>query len=153
MSRQSREAQTNETREGKGRAARVPLNALQAKLQVRNTERGFNYRWFNDDHGRIAAAQAAGYEFVEDEDAKAERAGTNAESDTRISFPAGTRRDGKPMNAYLMKIREEFYNEDQAAKQASVDEIDAAIVGGKLAESDDESRYVPKGGISIKRTA
>lgn len=153
MGRQPREMKTEETREGVGRKSRVPLNSTRAKLEVRHKEPGFVYRWVNDDHGRIAAAQAAGYEFVEDENVKAARAGTNQESDARICFPAGTRRDNTPMNTYLMKTREEFYKEDQTAKQEAVDQVDAAIVGGKLAEDDSESRYVPKGGISIKRTA
>ena len=153
MGRQPREMQTEDTRNGAGRKARVPMNAMQAKLSVRHKEPGFQYRWVNDDHGRIANAQAAGYEFVEDVAIAAERAGTNAESDTRVSFPAGLRRDNTPMNTYLMKTREEFYNEDQAAKQSSVDQIDAAIAGGKIAENSDDNRYVPKGGISIKRTA
>jgi len=151
MARQTREQKTTETREGTGRRARVPMNAMQQKLQVRNKRSGYVQRWFNDDHGRIAQAKAAGYEFVEDESVKAERAGSNNESDDRICFPAGTRRDGTPMNTFLMEIPEEFYNEDQLAKQHSIDQVDEAIKGGTLDIEDPEHSYVPKGGIKIKR--
>lgn len=153
MNRQPREQQSEDKRKGSGRKARVPLNAMQQKMQVKHKNPNFVDRWFNDDHGRLQAAQQAGYEFVEDEDVKAERAGTNAESDARVSIHAGTRRDGSPMNAYLMRIPKEYYDEDQAAKQAVVDETDKAIRGGSIAADDPEHRYVPKDGISIKRAA
>jgi hypothetical protein len=50
--------------------------------------------------------------------------------------------------AYLMEIKEEFFQEDQEAKRKAIDETDAAIRKGKL--QDGENRYIPDRGEGIK---
>ena len=150
MGRLPRDMQKDLQQDGTGRTERVPLGGFQQKLNVKHIPNGFVGRWINDEGGRIAAAQAAGYTFVEDEEVKAERAGTNVESDARIGRVVGTKASGQPMMAYLMKIPERFYEQDQAAKLRQIDETELSITKGAHARTG-EQEYVPQGGISIKR--
>lgn len=122
MPQDTREDRT-ETREAKGRAQRTPLGVRQAKLAA-EIEEGYVGRWVNDDPGRIQRALSAGYEHVE---AKANGQGRAAKQKQQV----GTHPDGSPKYAYLMKIRQEFYDEDQAMKEAGNAEVDAALTSGR----------------------
>ena len=54
--------------------------------------------------------------------------------------------------AYLMEIRQEFYDEDQAIKQKVVDDIDAAIRSGEPRETgaaEPGKFYTPAEGTSM----
>lgn len=107
-------------REETGRSARVPLGGARFKLSFPQRP-GFARYWFNDRGGRIQDAIRAGYAHVEEE---------IDERLVKVSRRVGTQEDGSPMAGYLMEIRQEFYDEDKAAKLAVLDEIDAAIQGG-----------------------
>lgn len=125
------------------RRRRVPLGTAQLKLEYPSRE-GYVRRWFNDRGNRIHAAQAAGYEFVE-ENSDGRR--------MRVSRRVGTHEDGAPMNAYLMEIRQEFYDEDQAEKQKVNDAIDDAIMRRETPEQaasqDRGAFYTPSEGRSM----
>jgi hypothetical protein len=99
---------------------------------------GFHRHWFNEEPGRIDAALAAGYTHVEDKEGR------------KVQRIVGVNTAGGPLNAYLMEIPEEWYQEDMAEQQRLVDEKDAAIregsVGGRPGE---DGRYVKK--IEITR--
>lgn len=126
-------AETRPTdRETTGRQARVPLGTPQQKLQA-PSRRGYVRRWINDMDNRIAMARQGGYEHVKEEDG----------SEKRVHV--GTKRDGSPMFGYLMEIREEFYNEDQARKQAENDRIDAAIRRGTPGDVEDPENFYDGG--------
>jgi hypothetical protein len=139
----------SETREGEGRQTRVPLGVARLKLAVPEIP-GYKSRWMNDDAGRIQMALQGGYEFVTPEEAPTfgdpDIDNVNRDLGARVSR-VGDKSTGKRM--YLMKIKKEFYEEDQKAKTAKVEEADRLIKRGKL--DDDVERYVPdKGkGISI----
>lgn len=84
----------------------------------------FVYRFVNDTGSRVSNFQAAGYEFVEDKDLIV--------GDSRVFDPSDigsgkrvTSNDGTV--SYLMRIKKEYYEEDQAAKAAMVDETEAAM--------------------------
>lgn len=128
------------------RAKRVPLGSLRQKLHVPEElkEDGYHYHWFNDIPGRLEQAGQAGYEFVGGTPT-GEAGDTNTDIGSRTSTVVD-RAEGT--RAYLMRIPKEYYDEDQAAKQAVNDRVDEAIMGGKVAES--EGQYVPKSGISYK---
>jgi len=84
----------------------------------------FVYRFVNDTGSRISNFQAAGYEFVEDKDLVV--------GDSRVFDPSDigsgkrvTSNDGTV--SYLMRIKKEYYEEDQAAKAVMVDETEQAM--------------------------
>ena len=145
MTRQARK----EDRESEGRKSRVPLGVPRSKLTVPQRE-GYHRRWINDVPGRLHAAGQAGWEYVEDPDLHVGDGAESGNSDmgSRVSRLVGKTESGGPLRAYLMEIKQEFYEEDQAAKLAVVDETDRAIREGKIGD-DQEGRYVPKGGIKI----
>ncbi len=130
-------------REETGRRQRIPLGS--AKLKLAHEDRpGYHRHWMNDRSNRIHDAERAGYTFVE---------ALNDGRKEKVSRRVGSHEDGSPMSAYLMEIRQEFYDEDQAAKQVRVDAIDAAILNGGApsdAEAQDRSAfYTPAEGSWI----
>lgn len=89
-----------------------------------NLDPNFKYRFVNDTGSRISNFQAAGYEFVQDTDL--------AVGDSRVFDPSDvgsskrvTSNDGTV--SYLMRIKNEYYEEDQAAKAARIDETENAM--------------------------
>lgn len=138
-----RAARAND-RDGVGRAERIPLGGHRAKLAAL-TRDGFHRRWINDHGTRIADAERGGYQFVEDE-TEINETGRGS----RRFVTVGTNEDGSPLKAYLMEIRQEFFDQDQKAKQSKNDEIDAAITRGQVegAQPQDQGKYyVPSEGI------
>lgn len=84
----------------------------------------FEYRFVNDTGSRISNFQAAGYEFVEDSELIV--------GDSRVSDPndVGTSKrvtsnDGTV--SYLMRIKKEWYEEDQKAKADRIAETEKAM--------------------------
>lgn len=82
------------------------------------------YRFVNDTGSRISNFKSAGYEFVEDKDLVV--------GDSRVFDPSDlgsakrvTSNDGTA--SYLMRIKKEYYDEDQAAKAALNDETEKAM--------------------------
>ena len=133
------------TRQNK-RAERTPLGGFRQRLSVSEDQKedGYVYRWMNDTPGRLEQAEQAGYEYVDNA-----KAGDTGESNTDLGSRTSAvvdKREGT--RAYLMRIRKEWYDEDQAAKESVNKQVDDAILGGKVAES--EGQYVPSGGISYK---
>lgn len=141
-------------REKEGRAKRVPMGTPELKMSVPQAEQDKDhvYRWFNDKPGRLQRAQNAGYEFVEDPTIQVGEGSESKQSnqDARVSMLAGKDERGGPLYAYLMRIKREWYEDDQDVKQAAIDEIDEAIQEGRLNEEAGEARYVPKEGIKIR---
>jgi len=142
---------TNNTRE---RADGSPSTAVRERIPMgvptlqldRPNIKGFFCRWFNDEPGRIERVLAAGYEFVNPEEAPgfgiSEVTPGNSDLGTRISRVVGVSDTGTgPLRAYLMKIRQEWYDTDQQTKQAELDKLDVAIAGGAIGPSD-KHRYI-----------
>lgn len=96
---------------------RVPLGQRNV-LSFNNMDPGFQYRVINDVDDRLERAVNAGYEFVEG-DAKIgdEMAGDPEQMDSRV-----TKHVGNGTTGYLMRIKKEWYKEDQIEKQKEVDE-------------------------------
>lgn len=148
MARPTREEQAarNETREETGRSKRVPLGVARSKLSV-PTRQGYVRRWVNDTEGRLLQAQQGGYEYAQDQSLQIgspDVDNENRDLGARISRVVDKSTGQK---AYLMEIKEEFYKEDQAAKQKAVKAKDDLIKHGKL--DDDDGRYVPDKGHGI----
>lgn len=146
MAREPRAA----NREESGRSDRVPLGVARSKLSVPGRS-GYVRRWINDAEGRLANAESGGYQFVTDE--KMQIGQQDIDNENRDLGARTSRVVDKTtgQKAYLMEIKAEFYEEDQAIKVRKVEEVDQRIKKGKLREDVEES-YVPdKGrGISIE---
>ena len=105
------------------RTTRVPVTERNI-LSVKGKEPGYHYRIVNDAGDRIQQLQDAGYEFVD--------ASTVQVGDKRINStsPEGTHAQvsvGGGVKAYVMRIKQEWYDEDQAAKQARVNQLEETI--------------------------
>ena len=135
-----------------GRKERIPLGTPRQKLTAPSAP-GKVRRWMNDAGGRLAMAQQGGYEFVTDDGLKigdTNIGSGNMDLGSRVSRPVGTTADGKPLNAYLMEIDEDLYNEDQATKAAQIKAVDDQIRHGNTERKPDDGRYVPENGINYK---
>lgn len=136
------------------RKQRGVFNGMRQKLQVMGEIKGYHLCWMNDTPGNIMAAQEGGYEFVSDKDIRMANnnvVSRNNSEGTQIKVLVGTNEDNSPMFAYLMKIRNEYYEEDQADIQSYNDKVDAQIKGGNIDGAvGKDGRYIPSTGISIK---
>ncbi len=137
-----------EGREESGRKERVGLGVARAKLSF-PVRKGYVRRVINDTEGRLAMAQEAGYQFVEQPGSQSLGAtdvdNVNRDLGARVSRVVDRSTGQK---AYLMEIKEEYYAEDQAKKAAAIAETDRQIKNGKL--DDDDSRYIPEKGRGIR---
>jgi hypothetical protein len=110
----------------RGRAARqtrVPVTERNI-LSVKGKEPGFVYRIVNDTGDRVQQLMDAGYEIVE---ANAVQVG-----DKRINSasPEGTQAQvsvGGGVKAFVMRQKQEWYDEDQRAKHARANELEDNI--------------------------
>lgn len=115
----------------------------------------FEYRWINDDGGRIETmTQGDDWDLVADPKkvGKPDADGLGA----MISKVVGRGESGQAMRAYLAKKPKKFYVEDQAEKRHSIKQTMDAIRSGAPQVSGapqlGATAYVPGGptGISIK---
>lgn len=133
------------------RATRVRgvFNGTRAKLGVLDEIPGFHLHWINDDEGRVERAQQGGYDFVNKGEVQLENVTViepNADIGSRICTRVGSRESGDGIFAYLMKQRQEWYDEDQAELAEKVRISQEALVaeGGKDAAGIG-NKYIPKG--------
>ena len=131
------------------------FNGTQAKLTVNNQIPGYHMHIFNDEPGRIQTAIDGGWEFVTPDEVggvKDSVTSGNTDLGDKVRFLVGTSEKGDGLYAYLMKIKEEWWQEDQAEIQKRNDRVDDAIRGGVNVASGTsaEGFYSPKGGISYK---
>ena len=115
----------------KNRPKRTPLGARnRLSFPISEKDRSeYEYRVINDQDDRLARAQEAGYEFVQSDQklgdmrvAEADMLGAN------VAKPVGGGTVG-----YLMRIKKEYYDEDQQAKEAKLQELEKAMKPNKAA--------------------
>ena len=106
-----------------GRVTRVPVGARNI-LTVKGKDPNYEYRVVTDKDDRVAQFLEAGYEIVADEAAevgdKRAQAASSIGSQKHISVGGGDK-------AFLMKIKKEWFHEDQSAKQRRVAEQELSI--------------------------
>lgn len=106
-----------------GRVTRVPVSQRNI-LTVKGKDPNYVYRVVNDVDDRIAQFMEGGYEIVEREQTevgdKRVSQGTAVGSKQQMSVGQGTK-------AYVMRIKREWYDEDQARKQEFVNRQEASI--------------------------
>ena len=117
---------------------RKPFGTLEQKM-VAPERPGYRRYWFNDDPGRVDRAKGAGYEHVLD--AKG----------APVSMVVGRSDAQKGLQAFLMEIPIEWYEEDMATQQAERDLKMRDIQEGKLGETKGDNRYIPSQGIKVTR--
>jgi len=135
---------------------RIPMSMPQLKLEVPEIP-GYHLHWFLNTPGRISRALAAGYTFVEDDEvdivntglANDRSASGNTDLGTRVSISAGSAPgdDGQEQRLYLMKIPEEWWEEDQAELNGRNEQIAATLRGGGDVEGNPhgaDNRYIPE---------
>lgn len=112
------------TQEASARPRRTPVGSRN-RLFLRNKEPGFIYRIVNDVDDNIQLRMDQGYEIVPAEktgrvgDKRVDSASTPGSS-SYISVGQGTK-------AVVMRIKEEYYKEDQSVKQAQIDDLEQAM--------------------------
>ena len=115
-----------------GRVTRTPVGQRNI-LTVKGKDPAFEYRIVNDVEDRITQFQEAGYEIVQSDsvDVGDKRAsnGTSIGSAKQLSVGQGTK-------AFVMKIKKEWYDEDQRAKQRQIAATESAIKEPSLNGSD-----------------
>ena len=115
------------------RVRRTPINGTRSILGVQGKDPNFMYRIVNDDGDRVAQFEEQGYEVVTDKSIKV--------GDRRIANPT---QEGTPVQVsvgggikgVVMRIRKDWYDEDQATKQAQVAEQERAMHKEATAASD-----------------
>ena len=128
---------------------RGAFNGTRGKLQVGNTIPGYHLYIFNDTPGRITAASENGYEFVAPNEVgglTANVVSRNTDLGDKVRFLVGSN-DGEPTYAYLMKIKQDWWDEDQKDLQKKNDQTDAAIRAGKLTKEGTSSEGFYNAGI------
>jgi len=124
---------TQETIAKKRTKRRTPINGQRNILTVDGKDPNFVYRIVNDTGDRVNQMAESGYEIVTDSGVKI--------GDRRIGNPTQT---GSPVRTsvgggvqgVLMRIPKEWYEEDQQAKAAQVDELEASMKKEAKANSD-----------------
>ena len=134
---------------------RIPMSLPVQKLAVPDIP-GYHLHWMLGTPSRLAQALKAGYEFVDGSEvevistglADSSTANGNTDLGSRVSVIAGadTGADGQEQRLYLMKIKQEWFDEDQRALANRNEDIARALRGGYDTDSNphgSENRYIP----------
>jgi hypothetical protein len=106
------------TKSPSGRPRRTPLG-VRNKLSIKDKDPNYQYRIVNDTDDRIEGLKEQGYEVVEG----AKVGDKRVENSTGLgSSPAFS--VGQGTKAVVMRIKREWYEEDQAAKIAQVKKLE-----------------------------
>ena len=106
------------------RVARKPLTQRGPQAIAGDKNPEFEYRFVNDTGSRIQNFKAAGYEFVTGDDLIV---GDNRVSDAADLGSAKRVISNDGTTSYLMRIKKDWYEEDQASKAAAIKEQEAAM--------------------------
>jgi hypothetical protein len=106
------------------RATRKPLHQRGPLSINGDTDPNFHYRFVNDRGSRISNHTEAGWEMVTDE---ALLVGDSRAKDASDLGTAKSVTSDDGTVSYLMRIKNEYYEEDRAAKQALVDDQERAL--------------------------
>lgn len=123
-----------------GRPTRTPVGRRNI-LSVKGKDEAYEYRIVNDEFDRIDTFKEAGWEVVSNSDVKVgdKRVGQTSAvgSDAVVSVGGGQK-------AVVMRIKKEWYDEDQATKRADIKQLEDSTRQDAI----DGSDY---GEFSIKR--
>lgn len=104
-----------------GRVRRGSIHGTRDKMTVTGQEAGWHYCWVNDHN--VDRFLAGDYEFVTHPVIVGETKIDNASQEgTKISMKVGN-----DMTGYLMRVPEEFYDEDMEKFQEQTDELEETM--------------------------
>lgn len=117
----------------KRKARRTSINGGRNVLTVSGKDPAYEYRVVNDDGDRISQFEEMGYEVVKDQNITV--------GDRRIANPT---KEGSPIQisvgggtkAYVMRIKKEWYDEDQAEKAKRIEESEKGMLRDAKASAD-----------------
>lgn len=114
-------------RDRSNKLERVPVSGLRDILTVYGKDDAYEYRFVVDadeQGGRILKFKRGGYELVESKDVEIGQDSVykSRQSGSIVRVPTG---GGK--YSYLMRIKKEWYNQDQKAAQDDIDNTEASI--------------------------
>lgn len=132
-----------ETEAVEQRPTRIPVG-LRPKLAVIGKDPNYEYRFVNDTPGRIDMFKQGGWELVTNQEVDV--GGNRAEESSALGSMANVVVDGgNGMRAYVMKIKKEWFQEDQAKAADYVDSLER----DQLSVNVNDGEY---GSIKIDRT-
>lgn len=141
----TRERITREEQLNEARPNRVPIHEQHRnRLTITDKDPNYVYRVVNDIDNRVEQFKLAGYEIVE----KTHKVG---DVDSNNSVGSGTRMNvGSGRVGVLMRIKREFYEADQKAKQDEITRNENLLIRKKRKndEADSDGNY---GEVSISR--
>jgi hypothetical protein len=135
---------------------RIPMNVPIQKLEVPEIP-GYRMYWFRSEPSRLLRAEQAGYEYVGRGEIELNSTGLadsaadgNTDMGTLVTISAGDMigEDKQPLRLILMKIREEWAQENDQILEDRNESIAAALRGGLIGsekdvtQSDRDARYV-----------
>lgn len=141
------------------RVSRGVFNGTKGKLKISDSivaafrEAGWHLHIFNDIDSRIEDALENGYEFVlrsEIGSLADNVVPSNTDLGDKVRFRVGNKESGDGLYAYVMKIPQGDFEEDQKVLQAKNDRIDAAVRAGKNVKAGTSSDGFYDAGISLK---
>lgn len=112
---------SNIVKEPSGRPTRTPVGKRNI-LSVKGKEAGYEYRIVNDEFDRIDAFKEAGWEVVSNSDVQI---GDKRVGQANTPGTAAQMSVGQGTKGVVMRIRSDWYDEDQKAKRAQVHELEA----------------------------
>jgi hypothetical protein len=113
MNRRNVEANSAEVR-----PARVPVG-MRPKLAVVGKNPNYVYRWINDTPGRISLFKQGGWELCTNDEVDVGNF-TAEQSSGEGSLACQVVDGGTGLKAYVMKIKKEWFDEDQHAQELEV---------------------------------
>ena len=142
---------------------RIPMSVPVQRLEAPDIP-GYHLHWFTGTPERLQRALDGGYEFVNDREIKTNSVSLggdstisgNTDMGSRVSVVSGQEvgKDGQPTRLVLMKIKQEWYEEDQKLvderNQRVVDALTGGLLGAEQGRPQDaQYRYVDKSRTSI----
>ena len=118
----------------KRKARRTSISGGRNILTVSGKDPAYEYRIVNDDGDRVSQFEEMGYEVVKDQNITV--------GDRRIANPT---KEGSPIQvsvgggtkAFVMRVPKEFFDEDRAAKDKHIDDLER----GTLKEARESADY------------
>ena len=142
---------------------RVPMSVPVQKLAAADIP-GYHLHWFLNTADRLQRAIEGGYEFVDEREVKINSVGLggdsaisgNTDMGSRVSVVSGQEigKDGQPTRLVLMKIKQEWWDEDQLLVENRNTKVRDSLLGGMLGAErdnagDSQHRYVDKDRTAI----
>ena len=150
--RSTSDRETETVRSQAQRPRRNSIGVPRLTLAVLNEIPGYHLCWMNDD-GNVQNALDSGYEFVTKGETELANGVTplNTDVSDKVKQKVGTTQQGDILYAYLMKIKNEWHEEDMFEIEKQNKQIEDSIASGNInGAAGQDGRY--NAGISIRRT-